>query len=270
MANSATLTCDEFLDLAGAMAVDALDASEARRVEKHAAACPRCGAKLEEFREAAAAFGAAVKQVEPPAELRRRVLEAARRTSQIPTPVAMPRRLWPRWARRGRISAAWLVAAASMVTSLMAIAGVIVVQGEIDTLQRDAQAARERAARYDRAVEVLASNRLAIRALKPMVQNISSRGMAYLDPSSGTGMLMCQNLPPIEQGHAYQVWFVRGNERVSGGLVWPDRFGNGYTIIQVPADLQSFESIGLTDEPGTGSTWPTTPRVIGTLLREDQ
>ena len=95
-----------------------------------------------------------------------------------------------------------------------------------------------------------------------------SRGMVYMDPSSGTGMLMCHNLPPIEQGHAYQVWFVRGNERVSGGLLWPDHYGNGYALIQVPTDLQSFDSIGITDEPGTGSQWPTTPRVIGTPLKE--
>ena len=42
-------------------------------------------------------------------------------------------------------------------------------------------------------------------------------------------------------------------------------YGNGYTLIQVPTDLQSFDSIGITDEPGTGSQWPTTPRVIGTV-----
>ena len=92
--------------------------------------------------------------------------------------------------------------------------------------------------------------------------------MVFMDPSSGTGMLLCRNLPPVEQGHAYQVWFVRGNDRVSGGLIWPDHSGNGYAIIQVPSDLQSFESVGLTDEPGTGSKWPTTPRVVGAPLKE--
>jgi hypothetical protein len=36
----------------------------------------------------------------------------------------------------------------------------------------------------------------------------------------------------------------------------------------VPNDVMSFESIGLTDEPSTGSAWPTTPRIIGTPLKE--
>jgi len=81
-------------------------------------------------------------------------------------------------------------------------------------------------------------------------------------------MLMCHDLPPLQQGHAYQVWFIRGNDRVSGGMLWPDLRGDGYTMIQVPADVQSYDSIGLTDEPGSGSAWPTTPRVIGTPLKE--
>ena len=93
------------------------------------------------------------------------------------------------------------------------------------------------------------------------------RGLVYLDPLSGTGMLTCHDMPPIAQGHAFQVWFIRGNTPVSAGLLWPDRAGNGYALIQVPSDLQNFDSIGLSEEPGTGSAWPTSQRVIGGALR---
>jgi hypothetical protein len=171
----------------------------------------------------------------------------------------------PRLLRRLPTPAAWGVAAASLLVSIGALFRVIVMQGQINDLRQSGMLASERAARYDHVVEVLASDKLAIRPLQPVSQNASS-GVAYMDPSSGMGMVMCHNLPPIEQGHAYQIWFVRGQERVSGGLLWPDHYGNGYTLIQVPSDLQSFDSIGLTDEPGTGSAWPTTPRVIGTRL----
>jgi anti-sigma-K factor RskA len=263
MPPNVTLTCDEFLDLAAMVALDAAEAEDAERVEKHAAECPDCAARLREFREAAAALGSVVPQVDPPAALQARVFQALRATDQVRV-----RRLWPRAVRRARLTAPWLVAAASLGISIFAMVGVAMLQGQVMSLQRDAVAARERAARYDHVVEVLASDKLAIRPLQPVVQSMPSRGMVYMDPSSGTGMLMCHDLPTIEQGHAYQVWFVRGNERVSGGLLWPDRAGNGYALIQVPTDLQSFDSVGLTDEPGTGSAWPTTPRVIGTPLKE--
>ena len=265
MAEHATMTCDEFLDTAAAAALHAVDLDEVRRVEEHAATCAGCAARLREFGEVAAALGWAVPQAEPPAELRNRLLEAVERE---PRTLAEPRRWWPRAARRPRMSPAWLAVAASLVLSFGSLGWVAVLQGQITALQKDAALANERAQRYDHVVEVLASDRLAIRRLQPVVASMPYGGTVYMDPSSGTGMLTCHNLPPVAQGHAYQVWFVRGNERVSGGLLWPDRDGNGTTLIQVPADLQSFESIGLTDEPGTGSEWPTTPKVVGTPLKE--
>jgi hypothetical protein len=266
MVDQPTISCGECIDLAAGAALDAVEPHELERVEAHAATCAECAAQLQNFREVAALLGSAVPQLDPPPALRARVLDVARLTRQDPLPRVG--RLRPEWPRRLRLSAAWLVAAASLCVSLISLGWVASMQSQIAALQSDAQVASERAARYDHIAEVLASDRLAIRPLAPMVQNVPSRGMVYMDPSSGTGMLMCHNMPPIEQGHAYQVWFIRGNERVSGGLLWPDHYGNGYTLIQVPTDLMSFDSVGITDEPGTGSQWPTTPRVIGTPIKD--
>ena len=266
MAEHATMSCEEFLDAAAAVSLHAeVDEAEVSRVEEHAARCAACAARFAEFDAVAAALGSAAPQVAPPAALRGRVLELAAHTPQS---VVGPSRLWPRALRRMRLSPAWLVAAASLLLSIASMVWAINLQGQVTALQRDALAASERAERFDHVVQVLASDKLAIRPLQPAVQTMPSRGIVYMDPSSGTGMVMCHNLPPIEQGHAYQIWFVRGTERVSGGLLWPDRDGNGYTLIQVPTDLQSFDSIGLTDEPGSGSAWPTTPRVVGGPIKE--
>jgi hypothetical protein len=262
MAEHTQLSHHEFSELAAAVALDGADTEDVERVEQHAATCPECARELEAYRDVAAALGSAVPQVEPPAALQGRTMAAARRARQEgPT-----RRVTP-LARLRRVSPAWLVAAASLAFSVVAMAWVAVLHNQVLALQADAQASRDRAARYDHVVEVLASDNLAIKTLQPVVQTTGSRGTLYMDPASGTGMVMCHDMPPLEAGHAYQVWFVRGNERVSGGMLWPDRYGNGYTIIRVPSDVQSFDSIGLTDEPGNGSAWPTTPRVIGTPLK---
>jgi hypothetical protein len=262
MPSHAALSCDEFIDLAAVVALDAGDDEDVQRVEEHAAGCPDCGVWLDQFRATAAAMGAVVPQVDPPPEVRARLFAAVARE---PRHLALVRRLWPRGLR---LSPAWLVAAASMVIALIALAWVAILQAQISDLRTTAVAASDRAARFDRVASVLASDSLAVRPLQPAATTMPASGYVFLDPSSGTGMLMCHDLPPIEQGHAYQVWFVRGNDRVSGGMLWPDRRGDGYTMIQVPPDLQSFDSIGLTDEPGSGSAWPTTPRVIGTPLKE--
>ena len=255
------LTCDDFLELAASVALDAGASDEdVQRVEAHAAECPDCGAQLDEFRETAGALGLGVVQVDPPPAVQARLLQAVQRE---PRPILRRLGAW-----RPRVSAAWVATAASLAVSVVALGRVVVLQGQVSDLHKNAVAMSDRAARYERVVNVLTSDSLAVRPLRPLAQDVSTRGMVYMDPSSGTGMLMCHNLPPIEQGHAYQVWFVRGNERISGGMLWPDQTGNGYTLIRVPTDLQSFDSMGLTDEPGTGSAWPTSQRVVGTSLKE--
>jgi hypothetical protein len=266
MAGHATLTCEEFLELAAVVALDAGDEDDVLQVEEHAAGCAECRAWLDEFRTAAAALGTVMPQVEPSPELRERLFEAVRRE---PRSLTVVRRLWPRaLRRRPRVALPWLVAAASLIVALAALVWVAILQVQLSELRNTTVLASERAARFDRVASVLASDQLAVRPLQPAQTAVPSSGYVFLDPISGTGMLMCHDLPPVPQGHAYQVWFVRGNDRVSGGMLWPDRRGDGYTIIQVPADLQSFDSIGLTDEPGSGSAWPTSPRVIGTGLKE--
>ena len=260
-----SLSCDEFLDLAAGVALDAADAEEVRLLEEHAEACPACRDWFNELRVAAAGLGTLVPQVDPPPALRERVFEAVRRE---PRPLAVARRILPRgFARRPRLSAAWLVAAASLVVAVASLAWVALLQVQISDLRTQSVAASERVARIDRLVSVLASDKLAVTSLQPVPSTPASSGYVFMDPNTGTGMLMCHDLPPVEQGHAYQIWFVRGNDRVSAGMLWPDHSGNGYTMIQVPADVQSFDSIGLTDEPGDGSAWPTTPRVIGAPLK---
>jgi hypothetical protein len=260
MTGPATLTCDAFLDLAAVVVLDAADEDAARQVAEHAAACPDCARRLAELQATAAALGLAVPQVEPPPAVRERLFATVARE---------PRRRPRAGLRRLRLAPAWLAAAAAFLVSVVALVWVAVLQTQLAALRTDMQVARDRAGRYDRVVDVLASDALAIRPLQPAVQTMPSRGMVYLDPDSGTGMVTCHDMPPVPAGHAYQVWFVRGSERISAGMVWPDRDGNGYTLIQVPKDVQSFDSIGLTDEPGSGSAWPTTPRVIGTPLRSD-
>jgi hypothetical protein len=263
MASSAALTCEEFMDLAAVVALDAADAEDVRRVEEHAESCPACGGLLDELRVAAAGLGTLVPQVDPPPALREHVFAAVRRE---PRPLAFARRLPLRLPRRPRLSAAWLVAAASFLVAIVSLAWVAILQVQITDLRNQSVATSVRDARIDRVVSVLASDKLAVKELQPVMSTLDSSGYVFLDPNSDTGMLMCHALPPVDQGEAYQVWFVRGSDRVSGGMLWPDRSGNGYTILQLPADVQSFDSIGLTVEPGNGSAWPTTPRVMGAAI----
>jgi anti-sigma-K factor RskA len=256
------LTCEEVADLATAVALDAADPRDRRALAKHLAVCPACAVAVDEMRLAAAALGSAVPQVAPPPELRARVMAAARRE-----PLSL-RRLWWRLrpVREPRPAAAWGLLAASIVISLGSFASVVTLQRQVASLESEVLATRDRAARYDRIVQVLGSHRLAVTALTPVGQSVAAGGLIYLDPASESGMVAIHDLPMPPQGRAWQLWFVRGTERVSGGMLWPDMRGNCNSLIKVPQDLDSFDGIGITMEPSGGSKWPTSPRVISAQL----
>jgi hypothetical protein len=257
-----SVSCEEVAELAAAVALDAADPRDARKIEQHLSLCPPCARAVDEMRATAATLGSAVPQVDPPAELRERVLAAAR---------AQP-------GRTGRgtgvwllpPAAAWGVVAASMVISLACLAWIATLQHRVASLESEVDAATERAARYDRVVQVLGSRQIAVRQLTATVQTMRAGGMVYLDPISGAGMVAIHDLPQPPAGRAWQLWFLRGSDRISGGMLWPDNRGNCYAMVAVPPDVDSFDAIGVTEEPSAGSAWPTSPRVITAKLAESQ
>ena len=65
-------------DLTAAYALDALDAVETREYEDHLATCDQCRSELAMLGIASGSLAFAVESPAPPAELRSRILEAAR------------------------------------------------------------------------------------------------------------------------------------------------------------------------------------------------
>ncbi len=96
-----------------------------------------------------------------------------------------------------------------------------------------------------------------IRTLAPAASQPEARAVVYLDASSGAGVLTVKGVSPRAPGQALQLWFARGEKLVSGGMVWPDANGDGGGLISVPADVNAFDFVILTDEPPTGSQAPT-------------
>jgi anti-sigma-K factor RskA len=110
-------------DDVAAYLVGALDEAEARELERHLAGCGECRERVEWLRPAAELLPESVERVEPPAELRQRVIEQVRAEGS-----AGRARPAPRGRLRGvlRRPAAGLAAAAVIVA---AIAGYAVGTG---------------------------------------------------------------------------------------------------------------------------------------------
>jgi len=106
--------------LSGAYAVDALDDDERAQFERHLAGCPSCQTEVDDLREAAAAL-AEVNAVEPPAELRARLL------ADIGTVRPLPPMIERGAHRHAPVRRRWVavVAAAAAVIVLAAVGGLV-------------------------------------------------------------------------------------------------------------------------------------------------
>jgi anti-sigma-K factor RskA len=98
---------DDLHDLTAAYALDALDTGERAAYERHLATCERCRAELGDLQGVVAGLAAAADGPAPPAELRGRILDAAR----AERPNVVPLR--PRWAVPSAVAA--VVAACAAV-----------------------------------------------------------------------------------------------------------------------------------------------------------
>ncbi|MFE1437584.1 anti-sigma factor domain-containing protein [Streptomyces sp. NPDC058739] len=248
--------------LAAPYALDALDADERRRFERHLAGCERCAGEVRALSEDAVRLAWSTAAA-PPAALRDRVLAAVATTAQ--EPVAAPERagrlpahVWGTEPPPGRIRAprprpllmpfATVTAAAALV-----VAALFAVQAN-DT-QKRLDAERDRAREI---AHVLAA---------PDVRTAASRDDggrsigAIASASEGRAVVTLSGYGEPSGGRVHQLWVMRPDARPrSLGL-----FEGDTPLVAAGLDPSS-TSLAVTVEPDGGSPQPTSQPVVQLAL----
>jgi anti-sigma-K factor RskA len=266
------LAHDDLRDQAAAYVIGALTPDERKAFETHLATCAQCAAEVRSLTPVAGALAQTVPQVEPPVALRARVVSYASRSERPAAsggaePIGAP-------VQRERSAAlpSWLAAAASLV--IAAGLGVYAYQlrDRVETLEARLQDALARAQTSEgqlaNAVRVSSQAQTQIAVLTaPDVTRIDLAGLevapsasarAFFSPSRGV-VLSASNLPPLQAGRTYQLWFIANKVPVAGGLFQPDAAGSSNVLLPVDANAPRPEALAVTNEPAGGSTTPTNP-----------
>lgn len=209
----------------GAYALRALPPSERAAVARHVDDCPICAEELAGLQQAAAALLESVPQVDPPAHLRRRIMDA------VQPEAARPRRRAQRPSFGERFSLGWAVAGAAL-----AVAG-----GVAGFALRDG-------------TEALESRTLQAQA--------AGAQRAWLEVADGgEAQLVVEGLKNPPRDHVYEVWVQHGVEPpVPAGALFVVRSGR----VDIPAQLEDGDRVMVSVEPQGGSKQPTTPPLIVT------
>jgi anti-sigma-K factor RskA len=259
---------DAHLDLCAGSALGCLDAADAARLESHlAGGCAACEAALREFSEATTLLAATAPPATPPAGLRVRVLDAARRSDGaaaappsrgrvVPIETAQPRRKAP---------VGWL--AAAVCAGLLVWSGTSVVRlrdrvaakdAQIAQLERDRVALEERLAAADRWVGVVTAADARIAVLQPTADGDAAlRGRAIVDPRSQRAVVTFHHATP-PAGRDYELWSIRSGQPRSLGLVRADADGNALLQLEV-GDVATLQAFAVSLEPAGGSPTKNAP-----------
>ena len=215
----------ELLELAAPYALDAVSDDERADIERRLAHAPKVVAEafrseVRQVRETLAVMSAAT-AVEPPAELRHRVLAAVE----------------PRADRRSRWRTTLLAAAAAVVIGLGALAtGLALRPAPAPTTAEQVFAAPD---------------------VRTSVENIPTGGTATVVYSreKHAGVLVMNNVEPPPPGTVYQMWLLDDRGARSAGTM--DAKAITPSTTAVLPNLGDSTALAFTVEPGSGSPQPT-------------
>jgi anti-sigma-K factor RskA len=226
---------DDVAALITAYALGSLEPDQADLAEQHIAASDECRKAYEEALETAAALALAVADSEPPAELRDRILTAAR-AERPPAAAPAPR------PRKRRL--AGLVTPSSGF-AVIGIAAAVVLALVAVSQHNSASDARDR---EDAIVAILASPDARVVPIAPTAGGPA--GGRMIVSKDRAALVSSLKSPPA--GHTYQAWGLR-----SGGAApvpLPTFSSDGAVVLL--NDVGQYDGIGITVEPSGGSQTP--------------
>jgi anti-sigma-K factor RskA len=220
-----------------AFALGALEPGDERAVEAHAPSCARCTRELEALVPAVAVLGESVEQLEPPSELRERVLAIVRIEAASSREPAEQR------ARERRGLGAFLLRPA---VALAAVA--VIAAGVAGYLVRDTGGG--------------GGDQTTV-AVQPAPAAAGIGGS--LAVADNNAMLDLHGLPQLSGGEVYQVWVAKGNGlRPSSNFV-PNSSGRAMTAVD--GHLTQGTKVMVTRESGPGHTKPTLPVLLSATVQ---
>lgn len=249
------MTHDDFESLAALDALGAATGDEERALREHLSSCLTCRRARDEFAEAATLLVRELDPVEPPAEVRARVLGSADDEELEDEPQSRGRTRW------------WLATAATLFLALWGWRemGIRVVrehvrsqQAEIDRLTDEKHVLEAQKDKLAAAVASLAAPATQTIALTGQQMSPSASARVFMDPDKHRAVVVFANLPACPNDKSYQLWIIRGTapKPQSAGVFDVDHGSATITVENLPV-MTEIKALAVTMEPRGGVEQPT-------------
>ena len=240
-----TMNCEEFEELSGAYALDAVTPAERQEAQAHLAECPACTRRLQELRSVVALLPLSVTQVTPPAELQERIMAAIRQEGRA---AAQPQEV-PQTLRRRRRQG-WGIRLLAVAAVLMfALLGGMTAWNV--SLVNHANALQRQVGLLQGQVGFLQSQLASTYTIAGAKSAQGATGQLIYLPQKHLTVIVIRGLPQLKGTQVYQGWLIQGKQTVSIGLL---SVQNGIASIDFPGDITGFNAAAVSMEKGPAPT----------------
>ena len=291
------MNCATFKDDVAAYVLGILEPAERAAFERHldeAIAHEGCREALAEAYETTALLGAALPPLEPGAEvwsgIERGISAAASSDASAPARAGAASRASSasrgasasRPASRGgsgrREAIAWISALAAAAVAFVFAMEYRISRREIASRDRELALAAATDRDKDICMRELASARVSLREREAALSLLGAPGTqlvqlaaqggedyhasALLNPGTRNAMILTTALKPL-QDKDYQLWLIRGNEKISAGVLRTDP--SGATLARISDEVLAGgrpDAFAVTIEPQGGMPQPTGPIIL--------
>lgn len=224
-----------------------LNEQERRLVAAHLEICAVCQAELRAYEHATEQVASAIPAHEPPADLRNRIVSAAMADSIHANQRSEPS-IFQRLAQAFKFSSQPGFGGLAILVILLLLIGNVLLFFQVQDLRTIAYAKAE------------------IIQLEAAPEQATAGGILLIQNKGVNGILIVDGMQPLTDQQQYQLWLIRADERISGGVFSVNSVGYGYLSVENPRPLSEYDALGITVEPFGGSPGPTSPKVLGAEL----
>ncbi len=259
------LKCKDLEELMPAYVLDAVDEAQRVQIESHLKACPKCAQLAECYRPVVDLLPFAAEPVEPPPDLKYRVLAAM--SAEAPRAARVPSRSQPSGSVLAWLAGLWSAPTLSAAALILVIAlGFMNLNLQGQVAQQAAftrQVANELSTQRD-FVGLIAYSDTQPRHLQGAGTATQAVGRLYGAADERSFALIAYDMPQLPSDRVYQLWLIdsKGN-RTSGGTFSVDSVGRGWLFARAPNPLNQYQAVGVTVEPEGGSPGPTGAKMMG-------
>lgn len=257
--------CDDLQELIAAYSIGATDPEETRRVEQALVECPELAEELAEYAGLHEALLYAVPQrhqAPPVSRLLAGLSQPANHGAEFADEEPAKVIALPQPAVRKRSQVWWLGIAALFIVTVLAVGSNLLWFYENAALRSQLATPVTPAAPGYLPVILKPEDSHHRRLTATAAGQPDAQAQVIWNSDIEVGALYATNLQQLPADMAYQFWGVRGDVATSLGQFQVDENGTGFLIFQSPEPVASFDALGISPEPASGSVQPTHEHVV--------